>query len=361
MFYLSNRESLLDETESHEGLNVHNSRNPFSSYHEIDFPVYISSVTCNPDSKDSPYIWCCFAPDFYNYAVFTSEDLKALEDHSHFHHHNCYEGFWVLKGNMYQKIEGEDYFYQTGSGGFLNRNIRHGERINKSFQLILLGISTNFAQELLSTPSNGLFQAEKNYKRNTILSFLKENNRIQNARQQDYLDFIPVLTGEHHVRQLHDLFDRLIHIFLSPDISSTLQLKTVVYELFDLLGDEEKYHSAHIQLGANSEMLLFYRISSLMQESHGRIKRKDLSNQLNYNGNDLNRIVKKYTGMSLFDYGMEFCLQDAAQMLSKTNMTISEICQELKFTNRTHFYKLFEEKYKMTPKAYRAQQKPFYF
>ncbi len=50
---------------------------------------------------------------------------------------------------------------------------------------------------------------------------------------------------------------------------------------------------------------------------------------------------------------MTFCLKKAAQYLTESSESISAIAARLKFTNRTHFYALFKEKYGVTPKDYR--------
>ena len=53
-------------------------------------------------------------------------------------------------------------------------------------------------------------------------------------------------------------------------------------------------------------------------------------------------------------YGMTFCLRKAAMDLVNTKESITSIAQNLQFSNRTHFYPLFEKQYHMTPKDYRA-------
>jgi AraC-like DNA-binding protein len=83
------------------------------------------------------------------------------------------------------------------------------------------------------------------------------------------------------------------------------------------------------------------------------MSRVELEQQLNYSGDYLNRIVNKYSGMCLFDYGMNFCLKKAAQYLIETNESINTIATRLNFSNRTHFYNLFKGKYGVTPKEYR--------
>lgn len=85
------------------------------------------------------------------------------------------------------------------------------------------------------------------------------------------------------------------------------------------------------------------------------MSRHELEVSLNYSSDYLNRIVNKYAGMCLFDYGMTFCLKKAEYLLTNTTDSISEIAQKLQFSNRTHFYSLFKKRYGLTPKEYRDQ------
>ena len=59
--------------------------------------------------------------------------------------------------------------------------------------------------------------------------------------------------------------------------------------------------------------------------------------------------------MSLFDYGMVFCMQAAGKRLAESKEAISEIAEDLGFSNRTHFYNIFKKHYGMTPKQFRER------
>ena len=100
--------------------------------------------------------------------------------------------------------------------------------------------------------------------------------------------------------------------------------------------------------------MIFARISHLIEERNGRVTRNELARQLNYSGDYINRIVNKFTGLCLFDYSMNFCMKKAADELVHSEKTIGEIANGLHFSNRTHFYKLFKEKYGVTPKEFRT-------
>ena len=95
------------------------------------------------------------------------------------------------------------------------------------------------------------------------------------------------------------------------------------------------------------------RIDRILSERHGRVTNRELAELLHYNGSYLGRIVKKHTGKSLFEYSMEFTMVEAAELLRKTRLPAAAIAGALRFTNHSHFYRLFKERYGMTPNEYR--------
>ena len=124
------------------------------------------------------------------------------------------------------------------------------------------------------------------------------------------------------------------------------------------MGDGAVYHSSRVELGRNTEDLIFLHITHLLEDTHGRMTRSALEQVLNYSGNYLNSVVVRHTGLCLFDYGMQYCMDYARQLLTTTDLTVQQIAAELNFTNRTHFYKLFAEHTGMTPRQYRLKNRP---
>ena len=149
------------------------------------------------------------------------------------------------------------------------------------------------------------------------------------------------------------LSDQLLHAMLIPRLGSTFAIKSLVCQLFQYLDTKEYYHISNVTLNSSSDLLLFSRISHLMEDTNGRMSRLALEKALCYSGNYINTIVKKYTGMCLYDYGLSFTLKNAASLLTETDIPISSISAQLGFTNRTHFYKDFREKYGVSPGEYR--------
>jgi AraC-like DNA-binding protein len=66
----------------------------------------------------------------------------------------------------------------------------------------------------------------------------------------------------------------------------------------------------------------------------------------------LKRLFKQIFGKSIFNYYQEFRMKEAALLLEKNNMTVSEVGYTLGFINLSHFAKVFEEHIGVKPKKF---------
>lgn len=66
------------------------------------------------------------------------------------------------------------------------------------------------------------------------------------------------------------------------------------------------------------------------------------------------RSLQKYYGMSPSEYVNKLRINYAANLLSNSNLSVTDICYECGFGNMSWFYELFRDKYGMTPRQFRA-------
>lgn len=270
------------------------------------------------------------------------------------HRHDYFELLIVLKGTTIQKIEGKEFMYSAGTCCLISPELSHSERFTEETQLLFVGLSNEFVTELMESQKISYFKQERELQENFILQFAGTDK----GKAKRYLDFFP-RRRQTGCAALRDLSEALVNTAFSPHFGATYIIKGLLCQLLDHLASDALYHRALIELDSSADQLLFSRITHLFEDTDGRISRSELERILNYNGSYLNTIVKRHTGMCLFDYGMTFCLKKAALLLSTTETSVSAIASELHFTNRSHFYKLFKEKYGMTPQEYRkASQAP---
>lgn len=63
--------------------------------------------------------------------------------------------------------------------------------------------------------------------------------------------------------------------------------------------------------------------------------------------------LKNYTGQTFSSLIQNIRLSRAAEMLKQPDRSVTAVMEEIGYSNITHFYKIFEKKFHMTPAEYR--------
>lgn len=328
------------------------------SLYNTTLPFSMELISLNPKA-DIPYRISIISPGLYMYVELTQEEYRQKVLNRKPHMHNTYEIGYTREGEFFQQIETRRYKYTARSCCLLNRDIRHKEEYTTAFSTVILSLSPEFLKDLFSDPYNRFFStAEFSWQDNEELrQFFNTELKGSDQQRKSYLNFFPTYDPTEIGDPIHDIFDKLAQCIIAPEPGSSFQFRSLVCKMLDQLSDKSRYSTKLINLGSKTESQIFSKITQLMEETHGRISRAELTEKLNYSGVYLNQIVNKYTGMSIFQYGAFFSMQRAAWLLTHTSMTATEISADLGFSDRTHFYKLFREHFGVTPKQYQKQNK----
>lgn len=98
-------------------------------------------------------------------------------------------------------------------------------------------------------------------------------------------------------------------------------------------------------------------VLNYIQEHYSEnISNDEIGQQFNYHENYLNKQVMKYTGKSIHQYLLSFRISKAVDMLSSTDMTISEIADATGFNDIHHFSKTFRQKTGFSPSELRSSK-----
>lgn len=312
--------------------------------------------TVRTDRLEDNLVVSILNPKFNMTQAISLDSPEHPRNRNELHYHDFFELMFVIDGEIYQNIEYKRHLYPKGSLCLLNRNIHHAEEFSTDYRIVFIMMAEDLATNLFFPADSNYFREEDVLLSSKLFSFFNRNAVEYSSSTREYIDFIPVYNDEAGYRKMYRLFDRLTSNFINPSLGSTYEIKSILMQIFKELIDEESYNTVPVDIGSDKEMRIFDDITRIMKIKNGRTSRSEIEKELSYSGSYLNAICKKYSGLNLFNYGMTICMKKACKLLSETSMSISDIAEELYFTNRTHFYKLFEESVGMSPAKYRSEQ-----
>lgn len=289
----------------------------------------------------------CYSPkntSEYTYTVDTHpSDLEGLL----FHQHDFFELMFVINGDVEEYIEGGHNIFSAYDACIMNRNTRHFELINQT-ETIYFCMSKNFV-------NNDYFLYSPLYsKKGELNSFFKGNLDGKSKKLKDYMAFF------HKNDQCRSVVSELISSIIRelknryPGYISVIHGLTA--RLLSLLEHTDYYSHVYVNLSSGKESAIAGDIRHLLDAAKQRVTTEEISRQLNYNGDYLNRIFKKWYGMSMKDYCQQIYMKEALRLLMETDLSVIEIANRIGFVNPTHFYQIFRLYYDCTPNEYRMKR-----
>ncbi len=281
------------------------------------------------------------------------DPANFLELQTHMRHPDYFEIMFLLEGELEEKINEKINIYKPGGCRIAYKNTRHLERFDKDFSAIYFCISPEMISRIRAFEAFFFMEGETEKIDPVLAGFLGININKNETGIADYLVFTPQGDPQKHIGMIESIASNIKAVYESPFYGSTFCLNGILGKLLTMLSDPSLYSTKHIELSGSKDAAIFNRVSSKLLETKGQISRCELEKDLNYSGSYISRIVKKYSGKTFFDYSMTFCMEEAANRISHSTGSISEIASDLGFSNRTHFYNQFKKIYNVTPNEFR--------
>lgn len=97
-------------------------------------------------------------------------------------------------------------------------------------------------------------------------------------------------------------------------------------------------------------------IELVFESSNHSIPLSHYAEKLNITKDYLHKVIKRFTGKTPLAWISEAVILEAKVLLSRTNMTINEISQEVGFDDPSYFSRIFKKHTDTTPLEYRREQ-----
>jgi AraC-like DNA-binding protein/mannose-6-phosphate isomerase-like protein (cupin superfamily) len=258
------------------------------------------------------------------------------------HKHDYIEGTYVLEGEYEQVINGRKIKMRAGDISFMDSNTVH------SFAYL---DENAIAVNILLTKDyfDGIFLelfADSNYVTNFLANSLYSQNKEQNY-------FILSLTEDSFTESI---VKNLLVEYYSEEIRSNVTLKSLLIVLLTNISREltsygHSVERINYEQDKQKEEMLIY-IQDHLQDWN----LTDMSNHFNFHPTYLSSMVRKDFGKSLQEILIEKRLDKACTLLARTDLTVEMIMEKVGYHNKSYFYKIFREKFEMTPIQFRKKE-----
>lgn len=136
------------------------------------------------------------------------------------------------------------------------------------------------------------------------------------------------------------------------------ETRSILSEMWLLLLSEIRDNNSteHIK-GIQSQDRIRYMLSFINQHYRDRISLKELAESASVSEREASRCFVKNVGKTPFDYLAEYRADRSRELLSGTDMPITDVALETGFSDSSYYGKIFRKYFNMTPKQYRNTYK----
>ena len=183
-----------------------------------------------------------------------------------------------------------------------------------------------------------------------IISFLQTALMKQSDLQQ-YIHFHPTRDAR---KEIEPCLSLLLTELYENKIGSTHICRGLLLRIFRILSTHYDF-SLTRERQKNINWTVFEEICSYIQTHYQSVTTHELMERFHFQRDYFNRLIRKKTGMTYSEYLQNIRLEQAKCLLIETELTISEISEQVGYHNKGYFYQLFVNKYNMTPGKYKKR------
>lgn len=268
-------------------------------------------------------------------AAYHSDIVNNVTKDIPWHWHEEIEVIVIKKGTIQIGVNGQYLTLKEGEGIFINSNVLHAAKVLEDGTYLLNSLV--FHSSLISGGTESIF--EQRYVRPLLLC-----------------EQIPYLLFNHSEMWHHEA------IQCSENAYDTYEKMNYGYELLirNYLSNLWYLISIHAQpiisKSFKYELLDTSRLKLMMNYLHDHYTLTQISNSANISERECLRCFNKTLGLSPIQYLLKYRISVAARLLVDSQLSITEICQQVGFDSPSYFSKIFKRFLNCTPTQYRLQR-----
>ena len=259
-----------------------------------------------------------------------------------YHCHNYLELVYVLRGRYVQYINGIRHEHKAGEFCLLNPNVVHRDAVCRANDVILF---------FCMSPSYVYSDLAAYFDPHPELKAFMEYKLGRSARQ--YVLFAP---APETLAEAESVMEQLLKENHEKKPGHHIILRGLVVRLFSLLV-REGWYQVHWEDPQKTQESILADITQYIRRHPQASSRRQVAEHFHFNPDYLNRLVTRASGRCYTAYVRDLLLEETAARLTGSGKSIRSILQDMGYSNRGYFNRIFSEKYGMLPNQYRKDNK----
>lgn len=246
-------------------------------------------------------------------------------------HNNLFQIFIIEEGFVELSFNDQKYTIASKSFFTIPKNVLHGFYANEGLKGWIISLSDMALERMLALDADIFFDIDEIH----IAKFDFDNILFEN---------------------LYQTMHKCISEFNGNLPAKEFALEYLVGMLLIRLHRIPKDKQTVLKSLDNGYKIYYRRFKQLIKENYSfATPIQFYSNNLSITSGHLNRICKTIAGKSPKSIIIDYFITEAKHLLTKYNLSISEIAFKLGFEDPGYFTRLFRQKTAMTPKQYRKE------
>lgn len=265
--------------------------------------------------------------DRMDYELFYYKDMQFKN--VSLHHHDFFEVYFFVKGEVRYQIEGRNYHLVPGDILLVNHKELHQVLIENPehyYERYVLWLNKDYLKSLSSRESD-LTRCFLDQEKKTLIRTSMENHQL-----------IRSILDKLHYRNIGEGF--------GSDLLPKALLTELMIELNRMSFDEDR-----LQSQVKKNQLIDSVISYINEHLEEEISMDQLASEFFISKYHLSREFKKYTGTTLYRFVVQKRLIKAKGLIVEGN-PITSVYEECGFGDYSNFFRAFKNEYGHTPKEF---------
>lgn len=259
------------------------------------------------------------------------------------HKHNFFQIIYVLEGTGMQVINENRYPFAKGDMFLITPEDTHSYELNLKPLFCVIDFTKNFFYKHVNSREEKIDISDF-FKRLEYIFHNQHNIKGNLIPENDKLIFDVLINQLISEKEDERTFGKIITqniIFLLLNlIARNIQIQTITY-------------SKELNPRSKTNEITTYIQQYIFDKE--RLSIPDLSKHFNISAGHLSRTFKDETGRTIKDYITTYKLEIIKSRLKFSDLTISEIANELNFTDESHLNKKFKSAFGLTAKQFRSE------